>query len=323
MKYLITGINGFVGPHLADLLIDEGHEVAGLIRGSNGNQYDLLDVLTVEKIECINWIFGDLTDVNNIHDIFRKNKFDGVFHLASQSHPPTSFSNPILTFNVNVMGSVLLINAISNLSSDTKFMFCSTSEVYGDRFDEISTINSSIAPINPYGVTKSAIDIYMQERMKNGFIEGFITRAFSHTGPRRGKNFSISSDAYQIAKIMKNFQKPTLLVGNLKTNRAVLDVRDVVKAYYLLMINKKSNGRIFNICDDEYHKMQYYTDILIDISGIKNVKYKIHKPFYRPIDIDIQIGDTTDLEELTGWEKKISIEKTLKDLLNYWVKKIG
>ena len=157
----------------------------------------------------------------------------------------------------------------------------------------------------------------------NKKIKGFITRAFSHTGPRRGKNFSISSDAYQVARMMKNLQDKNLLIGNLETVRVVIDVRDTVNAYYLAMISDKCNGKIFNVCGDTPRKMQFFTDKLIEISKLKDVKQKIHDPFYRPIDIAYQHGDSTELTELTGWTPKIPIEKTLEDLLEYWVNKIN
>ncbi|GAG61748.1 unnamed protein product [marine sediment metagenome] len=130
--FLITGITGFVGPHLAKLLLKEGHEVSGLIRGSGGRQMDLLDVLTPDEISNINWLYGDLRELETIKKIFDENRFDGVFHLAAQSHPPTSFNYPLNTFRTNIMGSAHLIAAIEESQKNCDFMFCSTSEVYGD-----------------------------------------------------------------------------------------------------------------------------------------------------------------------------------------------
>ena len=119
-------------------------------------------------------------------------------------------------------------------------------------------------------------------------------------------------------------QEKTLKIGNLQTERVVVDVRDCVNAYYLLMMTDKSNGNVYNVCGEEVHKMQYYTDCLIEASGIPydNIKQEIYKPFYRDIDIQIQIGDVSKLKRDTGWEPSISIEKTMDDLLDYWVKKL-
>lgn len=325
MRFLITGITGFAGPHLANLLVSEGHEVFGLIRNSNGRETDILDVVPEKNFQQLKFVYGDLTNFRAINKVFKENKFDGVFHLAAQSHPPTSFIDPIGTWNDNVTGSMNLIQAIQDHQGmDCKLMFCSTSEVYGNVGIDGRKIRTDdkILPANPYGASKAAIDLYLQERFENKMINGFITRAFSHTGPRRGKTFSISSDAYQIAKILKDFQKPILNVGNLESVRVVLDVRDIVNAYYLLMLSDSSSGKAFNVSGDVPHKMGVYTDMLIDISNRK-IKKQIYEPYYRPIDIHYQHGDCTELKELTDWEPKISLQQTMEDLLDYWLKKLS
>jgi len=322
MKYLVTGITGFAGPHLAQLLLRENHEVHGIVRTANGRELDLLDMLTPTELNMITFHYLDLKHFGSVEKLLKKENFDGVFHLAAQSHPPTSFKNPTLTWDENVTGTVNIITALEEL--DTRMMFCSTSEVYGDAGKNVGTlsINTPIQPSNPYGTSKAAMDLYMQERTKNGFLDGFVTRAFSHTGPRRGKIFSISSDAYQIALMEKGFQEQILKVGNLKTERVVMDVRDTVNAYYLLMKNPKSNKGIFNVCGHDVHPMQHYTDLLIKHSIFDNIEQVIHPPFYRDIDIQVQVGDDKELRELTGWTPTIKVEDTMLDLLNYWRSKI-
>ena len=248
-NYLITGITGFAGPHLANLLHQNGHNVHGLVRCSNGRENDIRDVVPDDVYRGINFVYSDLKSLRNLNSIFQKYEFDGVYHLAAQSHPPTSFKDPIGTMEENVIGSANLIQAITDNQSDCKMMFCSTSEVYGNVGQDCRKIRTDdvILPANPYGASKAATDLYMQERMENGKLKGFITRAFSHTGPRRGKNFSISSDAFQIARMMKGLQDKTLLIGNLESVRVVIDVRDTVSAYYLAMMNDNCNGEIFNV----------------------------------------------------------------------------
>jgi GDP-4-dehydro-6-deoxy-D-mannose reductase len=325
MKYLITGITGFVGPHLANLLIKEGHEVYGLIRSNNGRETDILDIVDIEDFNRIKFINCDFTDKYAVDNVFKNNKFDGIFHMGAQSHPPTSFIDPELTFKTNIIGSANLINAVTETQKDKcKFGFISTSEVYGNVGQDGRKITEkdAISPANPYGVSKASTDLCMQERMKNGYLNGFITRSFSHTGPRRGKIFSISSDAYRLAIIKHNPISKILSVGNLSTTRVVLDVRDVARAYYLLMINDKSNGRAFNICGDTPHKMEYFTDKLIAISGVKSVEKRISNDLFRPHDIFYQHGDVTALTSLTGWRPEICIDQTLEDLFKYWERKI-
>lgn len=324
MKYLITGITGFAGPNLAKILLEDGHEVHGIVRTANGREMDLLDLLTPEEISKIKFHYLDLKHYYSVRKLFDQIKFDGVFHLAAQSHPPTSFKDPILTYEENVNATINIITALEG--SSTRFMFCSTSEVYGDTCKDVGllSIDTPIKPSNPYGASKAAMDLYVQERASNGFLDGFVTRAFSHTGPRRGKIFSISSDAYQIALMELGLQETVLKIGNLNTERVVIDVRDCVKAYYMLMKNPESKGKVFNVCGSEVHKMQYYTDLLIKHSNFEydQIEQRIYDPYYRPIDIQVQIGDSKELVDLTGWSPKISIDQTMEDLLNYWRNKL-
>ena len=285
---------------------------------------DIRDVVNDEVYESITFLYGDLTNYRSLRNVFEKNEFDGVFHLAAQSHPPTSFIDPIGTMDTNVMGSANLIQVIQDHQKECKLMFCSTSEVYGNVGQDGRKIHweDRIFPANPYGASKAATDVYLQERMENGYIKGFITRAFSHTGPRRGRIFSISSDAYQIARMIRGLQEPILKVGNLETTRVVMDVRDTVRAYYLAMINPEVTNHIFNICGDTPRKMQFFTDKLIELSGLPEVKQQIHEPFWRPHEIHYQHGDSSNLVEMTGFEEEYDIETTLDDLLMYWLKKI-
>lgn len=329
-KYLITGITGFAGPHLAKLLIKEGHNVHGLVRATSGRETDLLDIFNQREFEQITFQYSDLLNIVKLMKIIEVEQYDGVYHLAAQSHPGHSFKDPINTFQDNVIGTVHLVECITRYSPETKFMLCSTSEVYGDQCKDIGMLkeDTPLKPCNPYGASKASIDLYVQERMKNGFLKGFITRAFSHTGPRRFKNFSISSDAYQIVQMVKGLKTTPLWIGNLETERVVIDVRDTVRAYYLLMehchdrIINTSNGQVYNVCGTEVRKMRYFTEKLIEISGLKNVEMVKYVPFYRTIDIQVQIGDSSKLKELTLWKPEIPIEQTLKDLYDYWYKKM-
>lgn len=329
-RYLITGITGFAGAHLAELLHKEGHEVIGLIRKSNGMESDILDVVSQECFDAIKFEYGDITDRRSLEKVMRKYPYmTGSFLLAAQSHPPTSFLHPLDTFNINVMGTANLIDVIEHIyGTDCKIMQCSTSEVYGNSGSDGKHLKESdpLAPCNPYAVSKAASDLYMQERMMNKKINGFVTRAFSHSGARRGRTFSISCDAYQIAS--KMLEKPNeggipyqIDVGNLETVRTVIDVRDIVRAYYLLMMNPESSGKVFNVCGDTPRKMGFFTDFMIAESGL-NIEKVISPKLYRPIDIAYQIGDTTAIRELTGWKPEIPIEQTLCDLLQYWIRKM-
>ena len=264
-----------------------------MVRINNGRENDIRDIVKEEEFKKIKFLYSDICNFRNLEKIIKNYIFDGVFHLAAQTHPPTSFIDPIGTWEANVMGSINLITALNEFQPDCKFIFCSTVEVYGNEGIDERKIkeNNTLLPANPYGASKSAIDLYIQERMKNKQMKAVVVRPFCFTGPRRGYTFSISSDAIQIAKMMKGHQEKVLKIGNLDTVRAVTDVRDIADAFYLIMINENTTGKIYNVCGGEPLKMRYYTDKLIELSGLKNVKKEIKPKFWRPIDIQFQNGD--------------------------------
>lgn len=283
MNYLVTGGHGFAGLHLVDLLRKEGH-----------------NVFTCQKSM----------------DTYPLDGMDGVFNLGAKTHPPTSFDQPVDYFVAN---TVSVVNMCDKIPKDCVFMQCSTSEVYGIQPEGIPiTEDTPLQPISPYATSKACADMWVQERMKNGYIKGFITRAFSHTGPGRPSNYSISSDAYQIARILEDKQGSTIRVGNLEAKRNVMDVRDVVDVYYRLM-NHHEQGEIYNICGNKLRAIGEYLDIMLDIYNLKGkVALVKDKKLFRPIDIPVQNPDCTKLQNHFAWEPKIPIEQTLKDLVEYW-----
>jgi nucleoside-diphosphate-sugar epimerase len=324
MKYLITGITGFLGPHLANKLVNEGHEVYGLVRINMGRENDLRDIIPEDVFSKLKFVYADLCNFRKLLAIFKEEKFDGVFHLAAQTHPPTSFTDPIGTWEWNVMGSVNLMTAVLDTQPECKFLFCSTVEVYGNEGIDGRKLNEDdkFLPANPYGASKAAIDMYIQERMKNKQMNAVIVRPFCFTGPRRGATFSISSDAIQIARMVLGKQEKVLRIGNLDTIRSVTDVRDIANAFFLVMTNPTTSGKVYNVCGGVPLKMRYYTDKLLELSGLTDVEQRIDQKLWRPIDIQYQDGDARRIREELGWEPKYTIDKTLEDLLQYWLKKL-
>jgi GDP-4-dehydro-6-deoxy-D-mannose reductase len=324
MKYLITGITGFLGPHLANKLVNEGHEVYGLVRINMGRENDLRDIIPEDVFSKLKFVYADLCNFRKLLAIFKEEKFNGIFHLAAQTHPPTSFTDPIGTWEWNVMGSVNLMTAVLDTQPECKFLFCSTVEVYGNEGIDGRKLNEDdkFLPANPYGASKAAIDMYIQERMKNKQMNAVIVRPFCFTGPRRGATFSISSDAIQIARMVLGKQEKILRIGNLDTIRAVTDVRDIANAFFLVMTNPTTSGKVYNVCGGVPLKMRYYTDKLLELSGLTDVEQRIDQKLWRPIDIQYQDGDARRIREELGWEPKYTIDKTLEDLLQYWLKKL-
>ena len=324
MIYLVTGITGFLGPHLAKQLVENGHIVYGLLRGTRGTEQEIRDILPEHIFNKIIFLYGDLIHYRTMNNIMKDHKFDGIFHLAAQTHPPTSFTDPIGTWESNVMGSINLMTAMHDHQPECRFIFCSTVEVYGNEGIDGRKIkeDNTILPANPYGASKCAIDLYLAERMKNKQLNATVIRPFCFTGPRRGARFSIASDAVQIAKMMLGEQDRKLRIGNLDTIRAVTDVRDIANAFYLVSQTTKSIGKTYNVCGGSPLKMREYTNMLIKYSGLDAVEMEIDPKLWRPIDIQYQDGDASLIKEELGWEPTISIEKTIKDLLDFWYNKL-
>lgn len=316
MKFLVTGSGGFAGSHLCELLKEAGHEVWG-VHHERDRRNDIIDIK--------NYYIANLSDRIQVFTLFGIHKFDGVFHLASKTYPPTSFKEPAEFFQNNAMGTIYICEAIRKHQPECVLMYCSTSEVYGAT-EEIITEDSPLRPQNPYAVSKAAADMYCHERMTNGALNGFITRAFSHVGARRPSRYAYSSDARQIAMIIKGKQDPVIRVGNLKAQRNVMDVRDVVDVYYQLMLKNLNGGmdegEVFNICGNKVREYGEYVNMMLELSFTK-AELKVDPKLLRPVDILVQNPDSTKVREyLGGWEPSISIENTMRSLMEYWLGEI-
>ena len=326
MKFLVTGTTGFAGPHMINRILKDGHEVIAMAR--NIEKCPSIVDIVGDKITNIKFVHGDLADLNSLSLIFDNDRFDGVFHLGAFAHPPSSFVTPLLASQTNIIGTAHMCDKILEKMPDCVLMNCSTPEVYGIcPGDKKITEDFPMRPNNPYGVSKAGADMYMIERTQTTALKGFLTRAFSHTGPRRGSNFSISSDAIQIARILRGEQEPVIKIGNMKAKRIVADVRDIVDVYYRLMMayfdGKVKDGEIFHIAGNDLHEIQHYLDIMLDLANLTGkVKLEIEPKFLRKVEIPVQIPDDSKVRALLNWKPAIPIEQTLQDLLNYWLKEL-
>jgi GDP-4-dehydro-6-deoxy-D-mannose reductase len=326
MRYLVTGATGFAGPHMINRILEGGDEVVAMARNLETCK-DIVNIVGEENLKKIEFVYGDLEDLDSITNIFENDMFDGVFHLGAFAHPPSSFKTPLLATQTNALGTARICDEIIENMPLCVLMNCSTPEVYGlCPADSKITEETPYNPNNPYGVSKAVADMYVIERTQNTDLRAFLTRAFSHTGPRRGANFSISSDAIQIARILKNQQEPIIKIGNMTSQRIVADVRDIVDVYYRLMNEfHKDNiecGEIFHIAGNDLHPMQYYLDIMLELYNLEDVKLEIEPKFFRKVDIPVQIPDDSKVRDFLNWQPSIKIEKTLKDLVEYWLQEI-
>jgi GDPmannose 4,6-dehydratase len=323
---LITGITGMVGSHLADYLLKNTNwNIYGLCRWRSplNNVEHLLD-LSNQKNSRIKFINADLNDYSSLIKAVEIAKPDYIFHLAAQSYPLTSFVEANITLDTNIIGTYNLLNAVKQLKINPLIHVCSSSEVFGRVKKENLPIdeNCSYHPASPYAISKVGTDLvgrYFYEAFK---LKILITRMFTHTGPRRGDVFAESSFAKQIAMIELNKIKPVIKVGNLDSLRTFADVRDAVHAYYLLLTKNPKPGETYNIGGTYICTIREMLNFLISLSKVKNIKIVEDPSRLRPIDADLQIPNSKKFIEATGWKPKISFQKTMSDLLNYWRKNV-
>lgn len=254
--------------------------------------------------------------------ILNKVKPTKIFHLAAQSNVMKSFENPTKTFQTNILGTLNLLEAIRNVNIDPVIQISSSSEIYGKVNENRIPITEDVLlfPTNPYGVSKVAVDRLGFQYFQTYGLKTIITRAFPHTGPRRNPLFAESSFAKQLIEI-ENGQNNEISVGNLDTLRTILDVRDMVNAYWV-STEKCIFGEAYNIGSETSITMNQLLTKLIQLSGVK-ASIKIDAKLLRPNDTSNHIPNTNKFRKHTNWKPQITLEKTLDDLLDYWRKQIS
>lgn len=313
MKILITGISGFAGSYLSEYLLDKGgSEIAGTVFGK-------IDFGNIEKFKDKLKLFEcNITDANKAEEIILNHKPDKIYHFAAMASAAEEDREKV--FDVNVDGTMNILNAAKKLRKKPKILLASTGYMYGSADkNEDGTFRPSeeTDDVKPQGLyTESKEE--MEKRAKEYFndLDIVITRAFNHTGPRQTTQFVVPAFSEQIAKIEKGKMDPTMMVGNLEAIRDFCDVRDVVEAYADVMEYGRP-GETYNIAASENYTVQEILDRLLTLSD-KNIKVEKDPDRMRKSDIEASIGSYKKLNELSGWEPKIGLDKTLLDTLNYW-----
>jgi GDP-4-dehydro-6-deoxy-D-mannose reductase len=308
MRVLITGINGFVGHYLKTYLLEQGIEVFGTSRKAQGDQsiyplnlYNEMDILNV------------LNKVRPTH----------IFHLAGESNVKKSWLHVKECFEANIHSTIHLFEAVKKFSEKVRIITIGSSEEYGavNTVEKI-TEETPINPVNPYGVSKAAISMLSKQYFHAFGLNVIHLRPFNHIGPGQRLGFVTSDFAYQVAKINKEIEKdPVMKVGNLDAIRDFTDVRDIVKAYYLIALKGKS-GEIYNICSGKGIKIMDILNILLSLSKIE-IQKEMDQQKLRPMDVPAFIGANRKVYQDTGWKPKIPINRSLMDIYNYWLGKIS
>ena len=322
MKAFITGITGMVGSHLAEYILkNTDWEIHGLIRWRSplDNIHELIK--NINNKDRVFLHYGDLRDVQSINKVISDVRPNYTFHLAAQSYPKTSFDAPLDTYETNISGTSILLEALKLYSKDSLIHICASSEVFGRVSKDKLPINEecSFHPASPYAISKVGTDLVGRFYAEAYDMKVITTRMFTHTGPRRGDVFAESTFAKQIALAEAGMIKPVIKVGNLNSMRTIADVRDAVRAYHMLLTINPIPGEYYNIGGSYSCTIEKILNDLLDLSKIKDkLKVEVESERLRPIDADLQIPDTSKFSNHTGWEPKIPYEKTISDLLNFW-----
>lgn len=299
-KALITGANGFVGYYLRDELEKNEYIVSGM------------DIVGDDDVHC-----ADLTDYSAVKQVIDAVKPDCIFHLAGQASVGFSWENPQLTFDVNVKGTLNLLEAVRCMDKTISILVIGSSDEYGKVREKDCPIKETLEtdPCNPYAISKQT-----QEELCRLFVKAYgmriiMTRSFNHTGPRQKKGFVVPDFCSRLVE-MERAGQYRLEVGNLEAKRDFSDVRDIVYAYRLLLEKGKS-GEVYNVGSGCAYYIRELLDKLICISGY-SVEVCIDRKKMRPIDLPLIQSDINKLSICTGYYPRYSIEQTLKDTFAYW-----
>lgn len=316
MKVLITGVGGFVGGHLVAFLRREHPEVEifGLARPHGSAGAGALDGMRLLE--------ADLNDPAALEAVLDEVAPERVVHLAGQSSVHMSWLDPGGTLRTNVLGLVHLVDALRHRSLRPAILVVGSAEEYGAvaPHDLPLREDAPLLPASPYAASKVAQGLLAAEYARGLGLPLVRTRTFHHTGPGRGEAFAESSFARQIAEIDAGLRERVLLVGNLEAVRDYTDVRDVVRAYWALLDRAPAAvaaGGVFNVCSGRGRRIRDLLDTLL-AHAKGEVEIRVDKERLRPSDVPAQIGDPARLRALTGWEPRIPLEESLRDLLEDW-----
>jgi len=315
-KVLITGITGMIGKHLARLLQEEGLEVAGISRATSSLRY-------IREKSPYNHFAGDIMDVKFLQEVWKVFRPDLIYHLAAQAYNGESWKAEDTTYQLNIQGARNVFEVSREVTPSARIIPACSSAEYGEVPEEMIPINEDrvpLRPVTPYGVSKSAMEMMARQFHLNYEMDFVLPRLFIHLGPDHPPVTAIQNFARQLASIKMELQLPVIKVGNIETARDFVDVRDGVKALWLLAQKGKS-GEVYNLCSGKAYTIKESLDMLIAISDLQ-VKIEIDKTLFRPSDEKLLLGDPSKIEAL-GWKTVIPFEQTLSDIYNNWLSRLS
>ena len=295
-KLLVTGLNGFVGRHLQALLVTDSDSPWQLIAPK---QHDLLDSTSLDV-----WLQDECPDA--------------VIHLAGQTFVPEAFRDPQRTLQVNLLGTLNLLQALKRRGFCGTFLYVSSGDVYGQVEEANLPISENLAPRprNPYAVSKVAAELLCQQWSYSEPWRIIVARPFNHIGPRQGEAFVIPSMARQLVRVGQGLQPAQLEVGDVDVTRDFLDVRDVLQAY-LALLERGRSGEIYNICSGVERRVR---DLIMQMASLAGVEVELVQDASR-LRLSEQrrvVGCNKKIQKETGWKPGVSITETLQSVLSDW-----
>lgn len=306
MRAIITGVGGFVGPHLLRHLREATDwELIGLCRRS-------FAMAGIEIIHC------DLLDRDDLFAQMHRVQPTHIFHLAAHSHVPSSHDDAAATIVNNLVGQLHLLDACRSLPAMPLVLVVGSAEEYGlARADEMPLREDQpFRPASPYAVSKVAQDLLGWQYYVSYGLPVVRVRPFNHTGPGQSDRFVVSAFARQIATIEAGLSDPVLRVGNLDTMRDFLDVRDVVAAYRIAL-TRGVPGSVYNVGRGEAISVRAVLETLLSMTDA-NIEVVSDSTRLRPSDLPVLVADTRALFEATGWSPAVSFRESVADTLNWW-----
>jgi GDP-4-dehydro-6-deoxy-D-mannose reductase len=311
VRVLITGVSGFAGSYLAEhLLAYGGYQIWGAVRQGPGQAAHLEGQ--------VHFVSAELTEPEQVRDLLTRVQPEAIYHLAGQSFVAASWRDPWQTLETNIRGLLNLIEGLYHLKLGARLLSVGSNEEYGlVRPDDLPIRETTPArPNSPYGVSKAAQDLLGLQYFLSYGLPIIRVRPFNHIGPRQNDRFVAQAFARQIAEAEAGLRPATIQVGNLDAARDFSDVRDVVRAYHLLM-EQGQPGEVYNVGSGTPHKVHELLDLLLSLSQV-TIRVETDPERLRPSDVPISYADISKITATVGWTPRIPFEQSVYDVLTYW-----
>lgn len=316
-RALITGITGQDGSYLAELLLEQGYEVVGMVRRSSLDRFDRIAHLT----ESVRLVQGDLLDIHSLVSVLREIRPTEVYNLAAQSFVPTSWNQPILTAEFTALGVTRMLEAIRMVDPAIRFYQASSSEMYGKVRETPQTELTPFYPRSPYGVAKAYghfITVNYRESYDLFAVSGIL---FNHESPRRGLEFVTRKVTDGVAKIKCGVANE-LRLGNLDAKRDWGFAGDYVKAMWLMLQQDTPDDYV--VATGKTWTVQQFVEAAFGAADLDWTKYvKFDERFMRPAEVDLLVGDPAKAEKELGWKPEVSFEKMIEMMVSHDIDRIA